>query len=173
MNRLFPIRSIVLTLVIIGISAALCADTLQREPLFKIERSKNANIVQYDVQMGPDGKLDSKEPVVAYWVRLADEGQIKKLSWIQKTFAFGFNAKYDPDTDSAPLDMAVEIGREFMVVRDGDVYRAKTIIDGEEAFLDKIYIDAHSRGLFIKVEYVDIYGKDARTGEDLFEHYIP
>jgi hypothetical protein len=53
------------------------ADTLDRQPLFKIERSKNANIIQYDAQLGADGKLHAREPVVAYWLRLAEQGQVQ------------------------------------------------------------------------------------------------
>jgi hypothetical protein len=149
------------------------SDPLRREPLFKIERNKNANIIQYDVQIGPDDRLDPKKPVIAYWIRLADEGEVKELSWVQKTFAFGFKARYDPASDSASLDMAVEIGRDFTVVRDGDVYRAKTTIAGAESYLDRIYISARKRGLFYKVDYVDIFGKDASTGEERFEHFVP
>jgi len=168
----FP-RYLALTLAIFSVSTTLFSDPLRRDPLFKIERSKNANVIQYDAQIGPDGKLDSEEPVVAYWVRLADEGQVKELSWVQRTFAFGFNAEYDPATDSAPMEMAVDIGRSFTIVRDGDIYRAKTIIAGVESFLDKIYISAHKHGLFIKLNFVDIYGKDALTGEERFEHFVP
>jgi hypothetical protein len=36
------------------------ADQSDRQNLFKIERNKNANIVQYDAQIGADGKLNSK-----------------------------------------------------------------------------------------------------------------
>ena len=37
-------------------------------PLFIIERNKNANVVHYDARLTADGKLDPKEPVIAYWV---------------------------------------------------------------------------------------------------------
>jgi hypothetical protein len=162
-----------LGLALFSVSTALCSDPLRREPLFKIERSKNANIIQYDAQIGPDGKLDSKKPVVAYWVRLAEQGQLKELSWIQRKFAFGFDADYDPVTDSASMDMEVDIGRSITVIRDGDVYRAGTTIGGLESFLDRIYIQAHKHGLIINVEYVDVFGKDANTGEERFEHFVP
>ena len=54
----------------------------QTQHLFKIERNKNANIVQYDVQMKADGKLDPKKPVVAYWIRHAKDGQKEDLKWV-------------------------------------------------------------------------------------------
>jgi hypothetical protein len=162
-----------LALVLIGISTTLCSDPLLREPLFRIERSKNANIIQYDAQIGPDGKLDSKKPIVAYWVRLAEEGQVEPLSWIQRKFAFGFDADYDPVTDTASMEMEVDIGRSISVVRDGETYRARTTIGGLESFLDRIYIQAHKRGLLISVDYVDVFGRDTVTGEERFEHFVP
>jgi hypothetical protein len=165
--------SLALILALLLASTALCSEPLVRQPLFKIERSKNANIIQYDAQVGPDGKLDAKTPVVAYWIRLADQGEIRKLSWIQRTFAFGFHAHYDPVTDTAPMNMVVDIDRDIAVVRDGDVYRAKTIIDGAPSYLDRIYIEAHKSGLLIKVEFVDIYGRDVITGEKRYEHFVP
>ena len=162
-----------LALALISITTALLSDPLVREPLFRIERSRNANIIQYDAQIGPDGKLDAKQPIAAYWVRLAEEGQIKPLSWIQRKFAFGFDAKYDPVNDSASMEMEVDIGRSITVVRDGDVYRARTTIGEREAYLDRIYIKAHKHGLLITVEYVDVFGHDVNTGEDRFEHFVP
>jgi hypothetical protein len=162
-----------LGLALFSVSTALCSDPLRREPLFKIERSKNANIIQYDARIGPDGKLDAERPIVAYWVRLAEEGQVEPLSWLQRKFAFGFDAEYDPLTDSASMEMAVDVGRSIRVVRDGDVYRAMTNIGQWEAFLDRIYIKAHKHGLLITVEYVDVFGRDTKTGEERFEHFVP
>ena len=102
----------------------LFAEASDRQALFKIERNKNANIIQYDAQIGTDGRLLKKEPVVAYWVRLADKGQVQKLSWVQSTFAYGFNVKLDRDKDTVELDMKADIGRPITVKRVGDDYRA-------------------------------------------------
>ena len=35
-----------------------------------------------DAQIGDNGKLDSREPVAAYWIRLAEQGQVEKLSFV-------------------------------------------------------------------------------------------
>lgn len=162
-----------LPLVLICFSSMLYGDPLRLEPLFKIERSKNANIIQYDAQLGPDGKLDTAEPVIAYWVRLAEQGQIQELSWLQKEFAFGFDADYDPVNDFVSIEMAVDIGRSIAVVRDGDRYRARTTIDGSDSYLEKIYIKARKRHFLIKVFYIDLFGKDSDTGEERYERFVP
>ncbi len=95
-------------IAIIVTPASLYGDEPDRDALFHIERNKNANIVQYDAQIKPDGMLYSKEPVVGYWIRLADQGQVKELTWIQKTFAYGFTVKLNKDENTATLDMVVE-----------------------------------------------------------------
>src|ERR1039457_4263601 len=50
------------------------------QPLFIIERNKNANVVHYDAQLTADGKLDPKRPVIAYWVMLAQGGRRQNLT---------------------------------------------------------------------------------------------
>ena len=151
----------------------LQAGTPDRQALFKIERNKNANIVQYDAQIGADGKLLKKEPVVAYWVRLAEKGQVEELSWVQKTFAYGFNVKHDLKNDTLELDMKADIGRPITVQRAGDGYRAAAQIDGSNAYIEKIFIHATGKGMSTTVNYIELHGDDAKTGEKRFEKTVP
>ena len=149
------------------------AETPERQHLFHIERSKNANIVQYDAQVGADGKLLQKEPVVGYWIRLAEEGQVKELNWIQKTFAFGFDTKLDKSRESAELRMKANVGREINIIRNGDEYRATVMIDGVLSYFEKMYIDAARKGMSLKVRFVELYGEDMQTGEVRYEKFVP
>ena len=159
--------------------ALICAPMLLhagapgRQALFKIERNKNANIVQYDAQIGADGKLLKKEPVVVYWIRLAEKGQVEELSWVQKTFAYGFNVKHDPKNDTLELDMKADIGRPITVQRAGDGYRATAQIEGSNAYIGKIFIHATGKGMSTTVNYIELHGDDAKTGEKRFEKIVP
>ena len=123
-----PVGFLIFTLLLVP--AFLYAEASSRQALFKIERNKNAIIIQYDAQIGTDGKLLKKEPVVAYWERLADKGQVQELSCVQKTFAYGFNAKLNRDKDTVKLDMKADIGRAITVKREGDDYHATARIEG-------------------------------------------
>ena len=49
-----------LLVILICVPMFLHAEAPGRQALFKIERNKNANIVQYDVQIDVDGKLLKK-----------------------------------------------------------------------------------------------------------------
>jgi hypothetical protein len=54
-------------------AAMLAAQTTQ--PLFTIERSKNANVLHYEANLTAQGELDPKEPIVIYWIMKAEKGQ--------------------------------------------------------------------------------------------------
>lgn len=144
-----------------------------RDPLFHIERNKNANIVQYDAQLGLDGRLHAKEPVVAYWVRHANEGEIKELTWVQEKFAYGFKVKLDKKKNTAKVDMAADIGRSLVVKRDADDYRAVGEIDGVECFIDKIFIQASGSGTSTRVEYIELFGTAVSGQEEHQERFSP
>lgn len=144
-----------------------------REPLFHIERSKNANIVQYDAQVGPDSKLHPSQPVLGYWVRLAEQGQVKEFSWLQKTFAYGFNVSLEPERESAELKMVADIARTVSVRRDGDAYKAFALIDGEPARLERIYVQSSGKGLATKVHFMDLFGTRVADGAERRERVVP
>ena len=141
--------------------------------LFTIQRSKNANIVQYDAQLTPDGKLDPKEPVIAYWVMLAEDGRKQKLMWIEREMAYGFKAKYDADGDFVIMDMVADIRRTVKVRERGGVFRAETVIGGQPAFVEKIYVKSSEGGILPTVDYVELSGRDVETGNGCYEKVIP
>jgi hypothetical protein len=151
----------------------LQAAQLDRQGLFRIERSKNANIIQYDAQVRPNGKLDKKNPVVGYWIRLAEQGQIKELSWLQSKFAFGFDADLDADHEGVSLDMTADLGRPIDVQRYGQEYKAIVDIDGKLSQLEKIYIHATGKGLSTTVNYMDLHGMDLASGEATYQRIVP
>ncbi len=146
---------------------------LERDALFRIERNKNANIVQYDAQVTEDGRLYSEEPVVGYWIRLADKGQVQELSWIQNKFAYGFSAKHHKRENTVTLDMVADLGRDILVRQDREDYRAVGRIDGEDSYIEKIFIYATGKGASTRVSFIELYGKAVINGKDQFERFSP
>ena len=173
--RGWSVSKVLLALLIsaVGLGASSADDEIRSDALFHIERSKNANIVQYDARVTSDGKLYGHRPVVAYWVRLAEQGQIEKLSWLQKTFSYGFDAHLGPEGYTAELDMAVDFDRPITVTRDGEDYRALTVIDGEPAWLERIYVQSGRKGFSKSVEYIDLFGVSVRDGAERQERLNP
>lgn len=162
-----------LTFALMTAPAVVCAAQTGPQSLFKIERSKNANIIQYDAQIGSDGKLLKKEPVIGYWIRLAEQGQVQQLSWVQRTFAFGFSAKYHRDSDTATIDMVADIGQPITVKRVEGKYLAVIDFEGQPSQLERIFIQAHGKGISVTVEYVEIFGVDLKSGEPTYGKIIP
>jgi hypothetical protein len=143
------------------------------EHLFKIERSKNANVVQYDAQLTPEGNLDPKKPIIAYWIMLAADGRKEDLNVIERMKAYGFKAKYNAEGNFATMDMAADIQRKIKVYKVDGIYRPETVIDGQPAFIKKIYIKSIEGGTLPKVEYMELFGTDAKTGGDRYEKLVP
>ena len=50
------------------------------QPLFFIQRSKNANEVHYDARLTKDGALDPNDPVEGYWLNKAEDGSRSGIS---------------------------------------------------------------------------------------------
>ncbi|MBW2475110.1 MAG: DUF4833 domain-containing protein [Deltaproteobacteria bacterium] len=171
------IAMIILLMIFSSAGPLIPIDSLAKnrltQHLFKIERSTNDNIVQYDVQMIADGKLDPKEPVVAYWVRLAKDGQKEDLKWVEKNFAYGFKVKYNAKTNTATMDMVAKINRKIKVYEVHGEYRAETTIDGQSAYIDKIFISSKGKGVSAKVTFIELFGIDEKTGEDRYERLTP
>ena len=160
-------------LLCLSIPALTYGDDPDRDALFRIERNKNANIVQYDAQIAKNGKLDAKKPVVAYWIRLADKGQIQELTWIQNKFAYGFSAKLNKTNNTVKLDMAANLGPSILVSQDGEDYRAIGRIDGVDSYIEKIFIHATGKGASTKVNYIELYGEAVNNGNDQYERFSP
>jgi hypothetical protein len=159
--------------VVLALIAAPAAAQINTLPLFIIERSKNANVVHYDARLTADGNLDPEEPVIAYWVMLAEDNSRKKLNWIEKRKAYGFTLKPNVSVNGYTMTLTAAPEHQITVKQEKDVVRAEAVINGRPAVLEKMYINA-SDGLFgPTVEYIEVYGKDLQTGEMLREKLVP
>ena len=166
-------------LFVIIVSAAIVhgrqplCEGLETRHLFKIERSKNANIVQYDVQVTPDGKLYQEEPVIVYWIRFAEDGRKRELSYIQKKLSYGIRTKYDAGSNSAIVEIVAARSRAIKVYEVEGVYRGETRINGQPAFLERIFVTSIKNGLFRKTNFIELFGKNIKTGVDCYEKLSP
>lgn len=142
-------------------------------PLFTIERSKNANVVRYDIRLTPEGTPDPDRPIIGYWLRMAEDGRRKPLKWIEKKLAYGFTAKYDGREDAVFLEMVADTKRPIRVHRHEGLYRAETRIEGRPAFIRRVYVKSRETGFLPAVDYIDFYGSDVETGAPRHERQVP
>ena len=158
---------------VLALLASPAAAQTKTSPLFIIERSKNANVVHYDARLTADGKLDPKEPVIAYWVLLAEDGRRKELSWIEKKMAYGFTIKPDPSVNGYKMALVAAPEKQIIVKKVKDAVHAEGVINGRPVVLEKLHIHATDGLPWPKVHYIEVYGKDLQTGERLSEKMVP
>jgi hypothetical protein len=147
-------------------------DEIMSQRLFHIERNKNANIVVYYAQLQSDGSFYKEEPVVAYWLMLAEDGRRQTLNKFEKKMAYGFEVA-GASRDSVLLKLKADIGREIIVRVAEDSCLAIIPITNKHAYLNRIYIMAIEKPPRPKVQYMEIFGTDIQTGEDLYEKILP
>ncbi len=160
--------------IVFGVlTASLAAAGARTQPLFIIERSKNANVVHYDAQLTAEGKLDPKHPVVAYWIMLAEDGRREDLNWIERKRAYGFDVKPDPAGNGYRMTLVADPQLPITVREVGGSVRAELVIDGRRATFEKMYINATDRVTGPKVNYLELFGKDVQTGEKRYQKIVP
>ena len=140
--------------------------------LFHIERSKNKNIVCYDLNADATGKPDEKNPLSVYWInREAHPGRHGELSYIQQKLAYGY-------TVAGKQNGAIVIGlnaakdRIITVEHNEQNYFCRIEINRKPSVLTKIYIKTKTPNS-LQVEYVEIEGLDLMTGAPVKERFIP
>jgi hypothetical protein len=139
----------------------------QRQQLFFIARSKNANIVRYDALLDSNGKLMPARPIDAYWVLLAKDGSREELGALDKR-AYGYKCTADKNSSGFQLIVQSFASRPIKVYQSGSIARAEIIINGAPAYLEKIFISA-SNGFIPKVYSIELYGKDIKLGTPVYE----
>jgi hypothetical protein len=138
--------------------------------LFIMQRSTNANEVHYDVQAGADGAL-ADEPVVAYWVMKADGGGREDLTFFEEEMAYGFEVLEPDSNGDRELNLVAFDKRKIVLSRDENgQWRARTQIDGEDAYLTRLFIEVDDGGITPTVLSVDAFGETVDGGDPVEEH---
>jgi hypothetical protein len=143
--------------------------------LFTIEKSSNANRVQYEAHLKPDGHIDPQQPVSAYWVMAAEDGRRQELNILERAKAYGFTLRKD-GIDSYRLWVVSHREKEIHVYRamakDGPTVRAEAVIGGRVALVEKIYIQMRKSFLLSLPDFGEMFGFDRETGEKRYEKVL-
>ena len=166
-----PILKLILLTFLLVLPFQLLADNDASDHsdyrLFHVERSKNKNIVCYDVNL-TGSILDSSEPIKVYWINHEERmGARNGLSAIQKRLAFGYKLK-SKNGSSAQITINACPDRTIRIEKDTDSYRCFTKIAKQEAVLNKIFVKTKDSNS-LKVEYVELSGTSLITGKPINE----
>ena len=134
----------------------------QTRGLFRIERSTNRNVVEYDLRLSRDGAPDPKDPVSVYWIMLEEGGRLEGLTFFERQFAYGVDVT--PGRDGLTLHLAALRDRSVHVRRRGERWEAQTMIAGHLAALRRIWVQSESGVLGPNVKFVEVTGIDVESG---------
>jgi hypothetical protein len=139
--------------------------------LFVIERSKNRNVVRYDLVLDKSGFYDTRRPLDVYWLMLAEDGRREELSILERR-AYG----YELLPNAKPTELGVRLvavkDRPLMIRRRSDVYRAELSIQGVSAYLERIFVATRESPVLPTVLYVELYGRSIQDGRALSERIV-
>ncbi len=150
-------------------AADLCS---QRVSLFKIERSKNKNIVQYNLCLLKNSNISDSNPVEAYWV-LAN-GKKEELSAVESMQAYGVASKEKMGENKFRINLAAVKDREIIIQKIKGKYKALVKINGEPSILERVYVKSEDQALGLpKVDYVDLFGRSVKANKPVKERITP
>ena len=139
--------------------------------LFFIERSKNKNLVQYDIRLTENRDLPDVSPVDAYWI--LENGRREELNLIEKKYGYGIVRQEKLDSGKLKVILAAFKGWEIIVERINNSFKAVIPINGVESILQKIYIKSEeTRAAVPRVLYVELFGWTKETGLPIRERII-
>jgi len=177
MNRVDDsMRSFLITLLLVILSLfpksifAVSGDKVSH--LFFIERSKNKNLVQYDIRLTESSNLRDIKPVNAYWI--LENGRREELNSIERKYAYGIVHQEKLDQNKFKVILAGLQGLEIVVERMNDSFKAMVSINGRESILERIYIKSEEKRTGLpKVLYIDLFGRTKETGLPIRERIAP
>lgn len=133
--------------------------------VFFIQRSMNPNTVVYAARHDADGRLDRRRPLTAYWRRFNDEGEARKLSFIENQFAYGVRTSARRDGGwnvrfSALPDLGIvlerdETGAPVLTYRP----------DGQPIDLSFAWLQLDESGMLPSVTGVSLFGERRADGQ--------
>ena len=165
---------IILLLVILSLfpKPILAASDGRVNHLFFIERSKNKNLVQYDIRLTENSDLPNLSPVNVYWI--LESGRHEELNPIEREYAYGIARQERLDQNKFRVILAGLRGLEIIVERMNDSFKAMISINGRESILEKIYIKSKERPTGLpKILYIDLFGRAKETGLPIKERIAP
>jgi len=137
--------------------------------LFYIKRNTDNNLVVYDANLQADKRMNPHNPVKVYWIRNTEGGVIKELTFIQKKMAYGLDLKKVANAYEGTIAAYDKRVIRIMYAANGKP-TAYVMINGKWQQLEHIYLHiADIKALIPKITYIQLFGKDIKTGADVSE----
>lgn len=144
----------------------------EKGQLFYLQRDPNTNTVIYRVNM-LDGKINTTEPVQAYWIRYAEKGQRSNLTFLQENMAYGVHVRREEDTYQLRIRAYKPLLITVAMNNKTGQYEALVTVDDKPVILDRIFVRIRGGSLFKpKIEYVEIKGRSSEGKEIIHQFEV-
>ncbi len=137
-----------------------------KDLIFYIQRSMNHNTVVYVAKRDSSGKLARKKPIDVFWRRFSSDGKRSKLTYIERTMAFGVVAK-----NSGSQSGEFKVNLVSYPTKKGTLRLDKTnrpviltMLGNHKVRLIFAFIQLKGSGAIPKIVYVDVIGQDVSSG---------
>ncbi len=166
-----------LVLVVPSLSLYFLSHSDEDVTLFNITRNLDDDLLNYDLNLDKEGKLDFSDPIHPYWIRNSKGGIAKELNGIQRKFAYGL--KYIKKEKGTYMFQFVSYNkRNFYLKKDkAGNYRVYTKIGDDYVIVRNIHLNVTKNGDSLldmpKVSHIDIkYLSDSNGKESSKRIYI-
>ncbi len=175
MNRKIQIILVVMAVFAFGFTNPDQAEKLAGDyNLFKIDRSRDSDIVVYDVRLDSQGKLDTSSPISIYWKKFTRDSIFEPLTGIQKKFGYGIKFQ-NIDEHSADFKFVSSLDRIFELRKTGyDHYRVYTYSEGNRVEVKSLFIHFEDDSFWLpEISSIELVGLDTDKGSMVSESIIP
>lgn len=136
--------------------------------LFYIQHSDNHNTFMYDAVM--DGKnISEKNPISIYRILYNENAQIKPLTMIQNSMAYGINYKKIDDNFFEFSLKGQKTLKLYLAFNNQQKPAVFLTVNGNKIYLEKMFIQLKNSGLKPNADYILLTGKDFETGKNVTE----
>ena len=153
-----------------------CKSRTVPQPLFVIEHSVNKNKLYYEVRITKDSVIDLHKPLHAYWIMWEKDptgATREELTMVEKKMAYGFKVIQDPGKKAFKMNLVSFPERTIKVYLKNGKAVAEVPVNGQPTYLEKIFINSRETLTLPKVNYMELIGKDKKTGEHRDEKVVP
>ena len=144
----------------------------EKNQLFYLQRDPDANTIVYALNIENE-KLNDSNPVIAYWIRYEEEGQIETLSLLQRKMAYGTSQK---EIEPGIYELHIHAYKKLKIILSPNPktgkYQALVKTDEYDIVLKRIFARING-GSFFKpnVEYFEISGRRVDNGARVSYRY--
>ncbi len=141
--------------------------------LFKIERSRNADEVVYELNMDANSRINGKEPIKVYWLKKTDHHKTESLTRVQQKYSYGI--KYSDQTNHATNEWhfhLIAYPQKILVLKamKNNTFKVTTTAGNQEIIVKRIFIRFENNSFwFPSISSVILYGQEILTGRMIAE----